>query len=245
MPDMRGGAITAEDLEASFLTDPDSGLSAGEISDGDTGRPRLPPGFGAPSRVPPQVPPQVGLPHPLLQQQLLQRHFLEQNTIRQRQLSGDILGIQGLANLGLGEPPLPGQAGPPSFGPGPFGPAMILPCRLPANLGLAGGVEAARQPGPIWPSLGPVLPPFGPRDGLGALGAFPSNLLFPGDLRHPLLQPGPLDHLLQAGAGLAPPPPLNTNPLPIPSGQPVTPEPVVAEGSPMTPPNLHNFNFEE
>ena len=55
MPDLRGGAITAEDLEASFLTDPDSGLSTGE-SDGDS-RPRLPPGFGAP----PQRPPQVGL----------------------------------------------------------------------------------------------------------------------------------------------------------------------------------------
>ena len=121
MPDLRGGAITAEDLEASFLTDPDSGLSAGE-SDGDS-RPRLPPGFGAP--------PQVGLPHPLLQQQLqLQRHLLEQNNIRQRQLSGDILGIQGLANLGLGEPPLPGQGGPPPppFGPGTFGP-LILPYR--------------------------------------------------------------------------------------------------------------------
>ena len=120
MPDLRGGAITAEDLEASFLTDHDSGLSAGE-SDGDN-KPRRPPGFGAPSRLPPQV----GLPHPLLQQQLLQRHFLEQNTIRQRQLSGDILGIQGLTNLGLGETPLPGQGGPPPFGPGPFGP-MILP----------------------------------------------------------------------------------------------------------------------
>ena len=124
MPDLRGGAITAEDLEASFLTEPDSGLSAGESSNDGDSRPRLPPGFGAPARPPPQV----GLPHPLLQQQLLQRHFLEQNTIRQRQLSGDILGIQGLANLGLGETPLPGQGGPPPFGPGPFGP-MILPYR--------------------------------------------------------------------------------------------------------------------
>ena len=75
------------------------------------------------------------------------------------------------------------------------------------------------------------------------MAGFPSTVLFPGDLRHPLLHPGgPLEQLLQAGPL---PPPSTTNPLPIPAGQPATPEPVVAEGSPMTPPNLHNFNFEE
>ena len=109
MPDLRGGAITAEDLEASFHTKPDK-----EVSET---RPRLPPGFGG----------LQGLPHPLIHQQLLQRHMMEQNNLRQRQLSGDILGIQGLANLGLPDNPSPGALGqgPPLFGPGPFGPMML------------------------------------------------------------------------------------------------------------------------
>ena len=183
MPDLMGGAITAEDLEASFLSDPSPRTS--------DNRPKLPPGFGGPI---------VGPPHPMVQQQLLQR---------QRQLSGDILGIQGLANLGLGDLRPPGPpAGAAPFGPGPFGP-MILPYRLPPG------------PGPAWPSLGPVL--------------------FPGDPRLSLLHPGALDHLLEVGRV----PASASNPLPIPSGQPITPEPVVAEGSPMTPPNLHGFHFQD
>lgn len=197
------GAITAEDLEASFLTDPDNSLSGGD-SDGES-RPRRPPGFEAPRVIQP--------PH-LVHQQLLQRHILEQNNLRQRQLSGDVLGIQGLANLGLQDPQ--GPLVHPPFAPGPFGP-MLLPYRLPPHL--------PHQPGdgptPVWPSMGPVL--------------------FPGDLRHPLLHPAAMEQFL--GAGRAPP--SSGNPLPIPSGQPRTPDPVVAEGSPMTPPNLHSFIYED
>jgi len=233
MPDLRG-AITAEDLEASFLTEPDPRP--------EVRPPRLPPGFGGPSGGP---------PHPALQQQLLQRHMMEQNSLRQRQLSGDILGIQALASLGLGDAPRgpglgpglgpgsgpglgqglgPGSGpglgpglgpspGPAPFGPGSFGP-MILPYRLPSPLHRTPGDV---QGGPGWPS------------------GFPNTVLFPGDLRHPLLQTGVWDHLREAGRV----PPATSNPLPIPSGQPITPEPAVAEGSPMTPPNLHNFHFED
>ena len=114
MPDTRGGAITAEDLEASFLTDPDNSLSGGD-SPGDS-RPKRPPGFGAPGMMRPPAAQQM------IQQQLIQRHIVEQNNLRQRQLSGDVLGIQGLANLGLSQPPAPGNGLP------PFGP-LILPYR--------------------------------------------------------------------------------------------------------------------
>ena len=112
-------------------------------------------------------------------------------------------------------------------------------CRLPAQFPLPGGES------PVWPSLGPVL--------------------FPGDLRHPLhphhlphLQPGAMEQLLEPSRApnlhpgameqlLEPSraPPSTSHPLPIPSVQPVTPEPPVAEGSPMTPPNLHSFNFQD
>ena len=120
MPDTRGGAITAEDLEASFLTDPDNSLSGGD-SPGDS-RPKRPPGFGAPGMMRPPAAQQM------IQQQLIQRHIMEQNNLRQRQLSGDVLGIQGLANLGLSQPPAPGNGLPPGLAPGPFGP-LILPYR--------------------------------------------------------------------------------------------------------------------
>merc|ERR1719192_1721132 len=59
--------------------------------------------------------------------------------------------------------------------------------------------------------------------------------------RAPNLHPGAMEQLLEPSRA----PPSTSHPLPIPSVQPVTPEPPVAEGSPMTPPNLHSFNFQD
>jgi len=95
--------------------------------------------------------------------------------------------------------------------------------------------------GPI--STGPGVPPFTNRD-----TGFPSSVLFPGDLKHPLLHPAtpPIDHYLDPR--LSPLPTNASNPLPIPpTSKPITPDLLLAEGSPMTPPNLnlHTFNFDD
>jgi len=65
------------------------------------------------------------------------------------------------------------------------------------------------------PLSGPV-PPFGNRE-----TGFPSSVLFPGDLHHPLLN-----------AGLLPE-----------EEKPASPEP--SPGSPLTPPGNITFNFED
>jgi len=111
--------------------------------------------------------------------------------------------------------------------------------------------EAAPAP-PLqvgWPTMfgplssGPGVPPFTNRD-----TGFPSSVLFPGDLKHPLLHPAtpPIDHYLDPR--LSPLPTNGSNPLPIPpTSKPITPDLLLAEGSPMTPPNLnlHSFNFDD
>ena len=95
--------------------------------------------------------------------------------------------------------------------------------------------------GPL--SAGPSVPPFTHRE-----TGFPSSVLFPGDLKHPLLHPAtpPLEHYLDQRSSLLP---TNaSNPLPIPpTSKPITPDVLLAEGSPMTPPNLnlHTFNFDD
>jgi len=100
-----------------------------------------------------------------------------------------------------------------------------------------------------WPTMfgplssGPSVPPFTNRD-----TGFPSSVLFPGDLKHPLLHPAtpPLEHYLDPR--LSPLTNNGSNPLPIPpTTKPITPDVLLAEGSPMTPPNLnlHTFNFDD
>lgn len=112
--------------------------------------------------------------------------------------------------------------------------------------------ESAAPPPPLqagWPTMfgpistGPGVPPFTNRD-----TGFPSSVLFPGDLKHPLLHPAtpPIDHYLDPR--LSPLPTNASNPLPIPpTSKPITPDLLLAEGSPMTPPNLnlHTFNFDD
>jgi len=77
---------------------------------------------------------------------------------------------------------------------------------------------------------------------------FPSSVLFPGDIKHPLLNPATPPHELYMDTGKIPDTSTLTNPLPIPpTSKPITPEVPLAEGSPMTPPNLnlHNFDFDD
>lgn len=130
----------------------------------------------------------------------------------------------------VGLPPSPAENSPLNNSPRPQEPAPPL------------------QPG--WPSTmfgplaaGTTVPPFTHRE-----TGFPSSVLFPGDLKHPLLHPAtpPLEHYLDPRS--SPLPTNGSNPLPIPpTSKPITPEVILAEGSPMTPPNLnlHTFNFDD
>jgi len=193
---------------------------------------------------------------------------------RQRQLSGDPLGIQSLANMA----PVEHQGAPSPFGPMmlpmiPFGmPQMgMYPFGGKNPMGLMRGPPPGGLPPtpardspthnsphppeatpPLqvgWPTMfgplaaGPSVPPFTHRE-----SGFPSSVLFPGDLKHPLLHPAtpPLDHYLDPRS--SPLPTNGSNPLPIPpTSKPITPDVLLAEGSPMTPPNLnlHTFNFDD
>merc|ERR1719470_240781 len=182
--------------------------------------------------------------------------------LRQRQLSGDPLGIQSLANM---VPVEQGQGSPNSFGP------MMLPM-IPFGLPQMGMFPFGSQ-NPSVSQMNPMgLMRGGPPGGLPPTPArespnnsphppettapplthretgFPSSVLFPGDLKHPLLHPAtpPLEHYLDPRS--SPLPTNGSNPLPIPpTSKPITPDVLLAEGSPMTPPNLnlHTFNFDD
>ena len=198
--DMRG-AITAEDLEASFHTDTD--VSTDESTEA------RPPGLPQPQRRPPgfdrgpMVRPgdQGAPPHP-----------------------GDVLGVQSLANLASQPPssPLPMFGGP-----------LLFPPRFP---GLS----------PFLPG-GPLLPGPGPGHPQGPM--WPGPGLMPGQGQAPMHNPEMQSPWLNF---LDPRFPVNqsntnstSNPLPIPSARsvPQSPEPLLDEGSPITPPNLQSFNF--
>jgi len=166
-----------------------------------------------------------------------------------RHPSGDPLGIQSLANLGppgstpmmmpmmpFGLPPMgllpfsnpsPGIHFPPSISPPP--PAAHSPIlgSPPSSSSLA--TWPSSQPTMFGSLTGPVAP-FNTRD-----TGFPSSVLFPGDLHHPLLSPGSPTQASLPQPGL-------------PSAmKPSSPDPDLASGSPVTPPNLglHTFNFED
>eukprot|EP00092_Neocalanus_flemingeri_P032761 GFUD01035632.1.p1 GENE.GFUD01035632.1~~GFUD01035632.1.p1 ORF type:complete len:1660 (-),score=542.26 GFUD01035632.1:232-5211(-) len=128
-----------------------------------------------------------------------------------------------------GLPPTPARDSPTGNSPHPPEPAPPLQTGWPTMFG------------PL--AAGPSIPPFTHRE-----SGFPSSVLFPGDLKHPLLHPAtpPLDHYLDPRS--SPLPTNGSNPLPIPpTSKPITPDVLLAEGSPMTPPNLnlHTFNFED
>ena len=203
-------------------------------------------------------------------------------TLKQRQLSGDLLGIQSLANM----VPVEGHD---KGSPIPFSPMMLpmLPLGMPQMypfgspstsrmnpIGVVQGpppmfmqpltkpeqqIDGVPQPEastapPLqagWPSMfGPFtsescIQPFPNKD-----TGFPSSVLLPGDLKHPLFNPATppheqyMDsklHKLSSKDG--------SDPLPIHPNNitPDTPEVPLAEGSPMTPPNLnlHSFDFED
>lgn len=185
------GAITAEDLEASFHTETD----VSSDSDLTPARPhqaapapRLPPGF---DRGQPQQP------------------------------QGDVLGVQSLANL---------SNLPPISSPLPmFGGGMMPGFRHPFG-GLHGHGLALTPAGdphqhrmrPMWPGPflpGPMIPPFGQDPNLNPW-------------IHSLMDPR------------LPPP--SSNPLPIPAkSKPSSPDMLLDEGSPITPPNIRNFHFED
>lgn len=231
------GAINAEDLEASLLGSPPAPPQG------------PPPGFGAIqlghilSQLGPPVGPQI---QSVEEMQMMQRHLaslglgplgpplpgqelLGGPMAPGRHPSGDPLGIQSLANLG---PPVSGPMMMPML---PFGlpPMGLLPFSQ-APTGLQFGSSPPRLPprsstSPP-PSSSPLLPPWPPAQSTlfgpvppfsrGGDTGFPSSVLFPGDLRHPLSQaPGP-----RAGG---------------------SPEP--GPGSPITPPNIdiHTFDFED
>jgi len=193
--------------------------------------------------------------------------------MRQRHLSGDPLGIQSLANMAPVDPThspfgpmmLPMiPLGLPQMGMIPFGgqnpsvsqmnPMGFMRGPLPGGLPLTPARDSpTNSPHPTehtgWPTMfgplaaGPSVPPFTHRE-----TGFPSSVLFPGDLKHPLLHPAtpPLEHYLNSR--LSPIPTNGSNPLPIPpNSKPITPDVLLAEGSPMTPPNLnlHTFNFDD
>ena len=196
--DMRG-AITAEDLEASFHTDTD--VSTDESTEARAPGPpqpqRRPPGFDRPPMARPEP------------------------------LPGDVLGVQSLAQLASQPPssPLPMFGGP-----------MMLPPRYP-------GLSPFIPGGPMLPGHGPGHPP-----GHQGHPMWPQGLgLMPGQGQPPLLNPEMQSPWLNF---LDPRFPVNhsnpsSNPLPIPSarGGPQSPEPLLDEGSPITPPNLQSFNF--
>ena len=195
--DMRG-AITAEDLEASFHTDTD--VSTDESTEvRPPGHPlpqRRPPGFdrvqaARPDQGPPPIP-------------------------------GDVLGVQSLANLASQPPssPLPMFGGP-----------LLFPPRYP-------GLSPFIPGGPLLP--GPGQPPRAPM-------WTPGPGLIPGQGQVPMPNPEMQSPWLNF---LDPRFPVNqsnpsSNPLPIPSARsgPQSPEPLLDEGSPITPPNLQSFNF--
>jgi len=193
--------------------------------------------------------------------------------MRQRHLSGDPLGIQSLANMATVDPThspfgpmmLPMiPLGLPQMGMIPFGgqnpsvsqmnPMGFMRGPLPGGLPPTPARDSpTNSPHPTeptgWPTMfgplaaGPSVPPFTHRE-----TGFPSSVLFPGDLKHPLLHPAtpPLEHYLNSR--LSPIPTNGSNPLPIPpNSKPITPDVLLAEGSPMTPPNLnlHTFNFDD
>ena len=231
------GAINAEDLEASLL-DPQQGQK-NQAAPGPSGAP--PPGFGAIQlgHILSQLGPPVRPPGQSLEElQAVQRH-LQSLGLPPTGLLGGLLPGQEPHLLGFGPPGGPGsQAQDPlgmqslaSLGP-PGGPMMMpmLPLGLPP-MGLlpfsqAGPVFGASPPSmppnsspSPWPPgpgamFGGPVPPFAARD-----TGFPSSVLFPGDLRHPLAaaEQGPTD--IQE----------------------------LVSGSPSTPPTLgiHTFDFED
>ena len=187
------GAITAEDLEASFHTETD--VSTDESTEARLPGPpqpqRLPPGFErAPmSRAEPGPPP------------------------------GDVLGVQALASLASRPPSSPL----PMFG----GPLLLPPRYPPLSPFIAGG-------------------PLTPGRGQGTAPMWPGPGLLPGQGLPPMLNPemqNPWLNFLDPRFPQHSSP--SSNPLPIPNARsrPQSPEPLLDEGSPITPPNLQSFNF--
>jgi terminal uridylyltransferase len=195
-----------------------------------------------------------------------------------RQVPGDPLGIQSLANMVPQPLDHQGQGSPNPFAPmmfpmipfglpqmgmfpfgaqnpaaGPMKPMGLMRGGLPPTPARESPTDPPHTVAPPlqagWPSMfgplstGPGVPPFTNRE-----TGFPSSVLFPGDLKHPLLHPAtpPLEHYLDPR--LSPLTTNGSNPLPIPpTSKPITPDLLLAEGSPMTPPNLnlHTFNFDD
>ena len=218
-------AITAEDLEASFHTETDvSTDSDPPLLHPQTHHQRLPPpGFNRPPGPINRPPGHGGPPPPFHQQQ------------QQRSPAGDVLGVQSLANLANLPPtssPLP-MFGGPGLMPGmrpvpPFGAGLGLEG---AGLGLGGLalMSPADQSGmrPVWPGAaflpGPMMSPFGGQD------PRQREMMTPWmSLMDPRL------------------PPPASNPLPIPSNsKPNSPETLLDEGSPVTPPHIRNYHFQD
>ena len=136
---------------------------------------------------------------------------------------GDVLGVQSLANMANLPPissPLPMFSG--GMLPGfrhPFG-GLVGPTPL------TGDPQQQRMrpmwPGPFLP--GPMIPPFGQQHD-SSNNPWMQSLLDPRLPHH------------------AP----SSNPLPIPAkhSQPNSPDMILDEGSPITPPNIKNFHFED
>lgn len=198
------GAITAEDLEASFHTETDVSTDDSEARSAPA--PRLPPGFDG-VRGPPPVNQAPG---------------------------SDVLGVQSLANL-ANHPPTSSPL--PMFG----GPMMMPGIRYPPIAPFAaGGLPLTPTREPHQPPLGPMWP-VGPGFLPGQTPLFnPPNFLQ--ETRPEMFNPWL--HFLDPRL---PPPVSSSNPLPIPNvkSKPNSPELLLDEGSPLTPPNLHNFNFED
>ena len=193
------GAITAEDLEASFHTETDGSTD----TDTEPSRAPLRPAPGPGPRLPPGFDGGAG---------------------RGGEQQQSVLGVQSLANLAAQPPGTPLLL--PRFpGPGPVSPFIPGP-GLPLTPGP--GLRDQGQP-PLWPG--------------------PGFLAGPG----PLLAPGPGPELLHnpwlhfLDPRLPPPAAPGSNPLPIPAAKskPNSPDLLLDEGSPITPPNLHNFDFED